>query len=141
MALERTFVMLKPDCVKRRLVGEVISRIEKKGYKITDIKMSELDEAFVREQYSHLIGRSFFPELLKYMTSGPVIGMVVEGESAVRIMRKLIGATRVADAEPGTIRGNFAFTDTENVVHGSDSPENAELEINRFFRYKVPSKV
>jgi len=141
LALERTFVMLKPDCLKRGLVGEVISRIEKKGYRIADIKMARLDEAFVREQYSHLTGRSFFPELLEYMTSGPVIGLVVEGENAVGIMRKLIGATRVAEAEPGTIRGDFAFTDTENVVHGSDSPENAEIEINRFFRNKVPSTV
>lgn len=141
MAVEKTFIMLKPDCVKRGLIGEVISRIEKKGYRITDIKMTKLDEAFVRQQYAHLTGRSFFPELLEYMTSGPVVGMVVEGENVIGIMRKLIGATKVEDAAPGTIRGDYAFTDTENVVHGSDSPENAELEINRFFRYKVPSIV
>lgn len=138
MAVEKTFVMLKPDCIRRGLVGEVISRIESKGYKITNMRMSELDEEFVREQYAHLVGRSFFPELLEYMTSGPVIGMVVEGENAVKIIRKLMGATKVEEAVPGTIRGDFAFTDTENVIHGSDSSENAEIEMKRFFRQKAP---
>jgi len=137
LAVERTFVMLKPDCVRRGLAGEVISRIEHKGFKIVDMKMAKLDEAFVREQYAHLLDRSFFPELMQYMTSGPVIGMVVEGENAVKIIRKLMGATRVQDAEPGTIRGDFAYSDTENVIHGSDSPENAEIEIARFFGKKL----
>lgn len=133
MASEKTYIMLKPDCIKRSLIGEVISRIEKKGYKITDVKMMCLDEKILREHYAHIADKPFFPEIVSYMTSGPVLGMIVEGENAVKGMRILMGATKFEDAVAGTIRGDYAFCTSENLIHGSDSIENAEIEIKRFF--------
>lgn len=133
MAMERTYIMLKPDCVRRGLMGEVIARIERKGFAITEAKMMRLDEAILREHYAHLTEKSFFPELVEYMTSGPVLGMIVEGDNVVKGMRILMGATKYEEAAAGTIRGDFAMSTTENIIHGSDSPENAEIEIARFF--------
>lgn len=133
MAMERTYIMLKPDCVRRGLMGEVIARIERKGFAITEVKMMQLDEAILREHYAHLTEKSFFPELVEYMTSGPVLGMIVEGDNVVKGMRILMGATKYEEAAAGTIRGDFATSTTENIIHGSDSPENAEIEIARFF--------
>lgn len=134
MAIEKTYIMLKPDCIKRGLMGKVISRIEKKGYKIVDAKMMRLDETVLREHYAHIVDKPFFPEIVEYMTSGPVLAMIVEGESAVKGMRILMGATKFEEAAAGTIRGDFAFCTTENLIHGSDSAENAKIEINRFFK-------
>lgn len=133
MAMERTYIMLKPDCVRRGLMGEVIARIERKGFAITEVKMMQLDEAILCEHYAHLTEKSFFPELVEYMTSGPVLGMIVEGDNVVKGMRILMGATKYEEAAAGTIRGDFATSTTENIIHGSDSPENAEIEIARFF--------
>ncbi len=133
MSIEKTYIMLKPDCVKRRLIGEVISRIERKGYKIVDAKMMNLDEAILKEHYAHLADKPFFPNIVEYMTSGPVLGMIVEGESAVQGMRIIMGATKFEEATAGTIRGDFAHSTRENLIHGSDSTENAEIEIKRFF--------
>jgi len=133
MAQERTYIMLKPDCVERKLMGEVISKIEKKGYKITNIKMMHLNEEILREHYAHIADRPFFPDIVKYMTRGPVVGMIVEGENVVKGMRILMGATKFEEAAAGTIRGDFAMSTAENIVHGSDSPENGEIEIKRFF--------
>ena len=133
MATERTYIMLKPDCIKRGLMGEVISRIEKKGYRITNAKMLNLDEKILREHYAHIADKPFFPEIVSYMTSGPVLAMIVEGENAVKGMRILMGATKFEEATAGTIRGDYAFCTSENIIHGSDSVENAEIEINRFF--------
>lgn len=133
MATERTYIMLKPDCIKRGLMGEVISRIEKKGYRITNAKMLNLDEKILREHYAHIADKPFFPEIVSYMTSGPVLAMIVESENAVKGMRILMGATKFEEATAGTIRGDYAFCTTENLIHGSDSVENAEIEINRFF--------
>lgn len=133
MSLERTYIMLKPDCVKRGLMGKVISRIENKGYKIVDAKMMNLDEAILKEHYAHLADKPFFPDIVAFMTSGPVLGMVVEGENAVKGMRILMGATKFEEAAAGTIRGDFAHSTSENLIHGSDSIENAEIEIKRFF--------
>ena len=133
MAVEKTYIMLKPDCIKRGLIGEVISRIEKKGYKIINIKMINLEEKILREHYAHIADKPFFPEIVSYMTSGPVIAMIVEGENAVKGMRILMGATKFEEAAAGTIRGDYAFCTSENLIHGSDSVENAEIEINRFF--------
>ncbi len=133
MATERTYIMLKPDCLKRKLVGEVISRIEKKGYKISNMKMINLDEKILREHYAHIADRPFFPGILEYMTSGPVVGMIVEGENVVQGMRIIMGATKFEEATAGTIRGDFAMSTGENIIHGSDSPENGEIEIKRFF--------
>ena len=133
MAIERTYIMLKPDCIKRGLMGEVISRIERKNYKIVDAKMMTLDEPILREHYAHIADKPFFPEIVTYMTSGPVLAMIVEGDNAVKGMRIIMGATKFEEAAAGTIRGDYAFCTSENLIHGSDSVENAEIEIKRFF--------
>ncbi|MGX8700054.1 nucleoside-diphosphate kinase [Caproiciproducens sp.] len=131
--MERTCIILKPDALKRRLAGRIIARIEDKGYIIADARMLRLDEAVLREHYSHLADQSFFPDIVKYMVSGPVLAMIVEGENAVEGTRKIIGATRFEDAAAGTIRGDYAFSTRQNLIHGSDSAESAEIEIRRFF--------
>lgn len=133
MSIEKTYIMLKPDCLKRGLMGEVISRIEKKGYKITNAKMMNLNEKILKEHYAHIADKPFFPDIVSYMTSGPVLAMIVEGENAIKGMRILMGATKFEEAMAGTIRGDYAFCTSENIIHGSDSIENAEIEIKRFF--------
>jgi Nucleoside diphosphate kinase len=132
-AMERTYVMLKPDCIKRGLIGEVIARIERKGYRITDAKMMNLCEAVLKEHYAHLKDKPFFPEIVSYMTSGPVLGMIAEGKNVVQGIRILMGATEFQDGAAGTIRGDYAMSTGENLIHGSDSAENAGIEIKRFF--------
>ncbi len=131
--MERTYIMLKPDCVQRGLMGEVIARIEKKGFKIADMKMMNLSEEILKEHYAHIADKPFFPSILEYMTSGPVVGMIVEGENAVLGMRTLMGATKYEEALAGTIRGDYATSTGSNIIHGSDSVENGEIEIKRFF--------
>ncbi len=131
--MDRTYIMLKPDALKRGLMGEIISRIERKGYKITAAKTMQLDAEILKEHYAHLTDKPFFPELVEYMTSGPVLAMIVEGPDVVLGMRILMGATKFEEAAPGTIRGDYAYCTTENLIHGSDSKENAEIEIKRFF--------
>lgn len=131
--MERTYIMLKPDALKRGLAGEILLRIERKGYRIAAAKTMMLDEPILREHYAHIADKPFFPETVAYMTSGPVLAMIVEGENAVKGMRILMGATKFEDAAAGTIRGDFAQSTTENLIHGSDSLENAEIEIQRFF--------
>ena len=131
--MERTYIMTKPDAYERGLIGRIITRIEEKGFKITAMKMMNLDEPILREHYAHLVDKPFFPEIVKYMTSGPVVGMIVEGDGVVDSMRKIMGPTDGLEAMPGTIRGDFAKNKSENLVHGSDSVENAEIEIKRFF--------
>lgn len=131
--MERTYIMTKPDAYQRGLIGEIITRIENKGFSITDMKMMRLDEPILKEHYAHLADKPFFPEIVKYMTSGPVVGMIVEGDGVVDSMRKIMGPTDGLEANPGTIRGDYAKNKSENLVHGSDSVENAEIEIKRFF--------
>ncbi len=131
--MERTFVMLKPETVRRRLMGEIITRIERKDFKITAMKMMQLDEPLIREHYSHIADKPFFGDILKNMTSGPVVAMIVEGEDVVKGIRNLMGATKWLEAPAGTIRGDYANSTSENLIHGSDSVENAEIEIKRFF--------
>ncbi len=133
MEIQKTYVMLKPTCVQRGLIGEVISRIERKGYKIIDAKMMYLNEEILRDHYAHLTDKPFFPQILDNMTSGPVLGLIVEGRNAVVGMRILMGATKFEEAAAGTIRGDYASSTRENIIHGSDSLENAEIEIKRFF--------
>ncbi len=130
---ERTYIMLKPNAIKRRLVGEVIKRIEQKGFEITNMKMFTLTDELVKEHYAHIADKPFFPEVKDFMTSGPVVGMIVEGDNVVEGMRILMGPTKWLEAQPGTIRGDFAISNGENIIHGSDSVENAEIEIKRFF--------
>lgn len=131
--MERTYIMLKPDSYKRRLLGKIITRIEEKGFIITNMKMMNLDETILKEHYSHLIDKPFFRDLVNFMTSAPVVGMIIEGEGVVEGMRRLMGTTKWYEALPGTIRGDYANNTTENLIHGSDSIENAEIEIKRFF--------
>ena len=131
--MEQTYIMLKPDCIQRGLVGEVIRRIEQKGYWIVEAKTMLLDEAILKEHYAHIADKPFFPETVEYMTSGPVLAMIIEGENAIAGMRALMGATKFEDAKAGTIRGDFASSTTYNIIHGSDSKENAAIEIKRFF--------
>ena len=130
---QRTYVMLKPDAYKRKLIGEIITRIERKGWTISDIKMMMLTEEVLRSHYAHLVDRSFFPDLVSFMMSDPVVAMIVEGEDVIEGMRKLMGATKWLEAEYGTIRGDYANNTTCNLIHGSDTAENAEIEIKRFF--------
>ena len=131
--MEKTYIMLKPDAIRRNLIGEIIGRIEKKGYKITNMKMFTLNEPILREHYAHIADRPFFPEVVEYMTSGPVVGMIVEGDSVIKGMRQMMGATKYLEAPMGTIRGDYYCNDRENLIHGSDAPETAEIEIKRFF--------
>lgn len=133
MNIENTFVMLKPDCIQRGLIGEVISRIEGKGYQILKAKMTNLNSEFLYAHYAHIADRPFFKEVLEYMMSGPVLGLCVSGENAVLGVRLLVGATKFEEALPGTIRGDFALSTSKNMIHASDSVENGEIEINRFF--------
>ena len=131
--MERTYIMLKPNAIKRKLMGEIISRIEKKGFEITNMKLFTLTPELTKEHYAHIADKPFYPEVESFMTSGPVLGMIVEGENVVEGMRKLMGPTKWLEAPAGTIRGDFAISNGENIIHGSDSPENAEIEIKRFF--------
>jgi len=131
--MERTFVMVKPDGVKRGLIGEVIRRIERKGLKIVAMKMMEVSKELAERHYAEHKEKPFFQSLISYITSGPVVAMVVEGKEAVKVMRSLVGKTNPIEASPGTIRGDFAMDIGRNVVHASDSIESAEREISLFF--------
>lgn len=133
MALEQTFAMVKPDGVKRRLVGEVVSRLERKGFNIVQMKQMQIPREMAERHYGEHKGKPFFEGLVNFITSGPVVAMIVEGENAIAEWRKMMGATNPADAAPGTIRADFASTIDENVAHGSDAPETAEREIGIFF--------
>ena len=132
--MEQTFVILKPSTIQRSLVGDVITRFQRKGLFITGIKMMQLDEQILRIHYAHLVDRPFFPMLVNSMTVTPVIVMVLKGKDAVAVVRSMVGATNCRNAAPGTIRGDFGMSGQENIVHASDSPENAVIEINRFFK-------
>lgn len=131
--MERTIIILKPDAVRRNLSGRIISRIEDKGFKVTHMKMMKLSRNVVEEHYAHVKGKSFFNDMVDYMCSGEVVAMVVEGEDVISMMRSMIGKTIVTEAAPGTIRGDFGFNKYENLIHGSDSVESAEIEFLRFF--------
>lgn len=132
-AIEKTYIMIKPDAVRDRKVGEIITRIERTGLTIERLDMSTLDADVVREHYAHLADKPFFENLVAFMTSGPVVKMVVSGLGAIGKMRTIMGATNPLDAAPGTIRGDFAVDVNSNVIHGSDGPETAKAEIERFF--------
>lgn len=132
--MQTTLVIIKPSGVQRGLAGEIISRFEKKGLIIAGMKMMQLDEAILREHYAHLVERPFFPSLLRSMMSSPVIVMAVRGVDAVGVVRAMTGVTNSRNAAPGTIRGDFGMSGQENIVHASDSPENAAIEVARFFK-------
>lgn len=133
MAIEHTYVMVKPDGVSRGLVGEVIGRFEKKGLKLEKLQMLTVSEELARRHYAEHVERPFFPELLSFITSGPVVAMEWSGNEAVTVARTLMGPTNPVAAPPGTIRGDLASVITENIVHGSDSVESATRELAIFF--------
>lgn len=132
--MEQTLVIFKPSSIERALVGEIISRFQKKGLVIAGIKMMQLNEKILREHYAHLVDRPFFPSLLNSMMASPVIVMVLEGRDAIKVVRLMIGATNGREALPGTIRGDFSMSGQENIIHASSSVEDAEIEVNRFFK-------
>lgn len=125
--------MVKPDGVRRGLIGEIISRFERKGLTLDKIRVLTIDEDLARRHYAEHVEKPFFPELLAFITSGPVVAMQWSGENAVAVARKIMGATNPQEAEPGTIRGDYGLVVTENLVHGSDSPESAARELALFF--------
>ena len=129
----KTFFMIKPDGVKRNLIGDVVSRVEKEGFVITKMKMMSISDDLAKKHYAEHSEKPFFNDLVDFITSGPVVAMEVEGEDAVSEIRRIMGATNPADAEPGTIRADLATKLEENVVHGSDSEESAERELSLFF--------
>ena len=133
MNVEETFIMIKPDAVRARKSGEIITRIERSGLTIERMEMCTLTDDVVKEHYAHLADKPFFPSLVAFMTSGPVVKMIVSGPSAIKKMRMLMGATDPVEAAPGTIRGDHAVDVNSNVIHGSDGPDMAKLEIERFF--------
>ena len=133
--MNTTFIMCKPDAVERGLVGEIIARIERKGLTITALDMRTPSRELAEAHYEEHAERPFYGELVEFLTRGPVVAMVVEGpdENTFALMRTLIGKTKVEDAQPGSIRGDFATTTNENLVHGSDAPESAAREIELWF--------
>lgn len=131
--MERTLVLVKPDGVQRGLAGEVISRLERRGLKLAAMKLMQVDEALARRHYGEHVERPFFPGLVSFITSGPVVAMVWESERAVEVVRSTMGETNPASASPGTIRGDFGVDIGRNLVHGSDSAESAEREVALFF--------
>lgn len=132
--MERTFVMIKPDATSRGLIGKVIARLEEEGLRVAAMKMLLVDKATAERLYEVHRGKPFYDGLVEYITSGPVVAMVLEGEDAIARVRRVIGATDPAKAEPGTIRREFGLGIRENVVHAADSPENARREIRIFFK-------
>jgi len=132
--MEKTFVMVKPDGVQRNLIGEIISRFEKKGLKLAGMKLLAIPRVLAEEHYKEHVGKPFFEELVFFITSGPVVAMVLEGQEAISLARGMMGKTNPLEAAPGTIRGDYGIFTGNNVVHGSDSPESAQREINLFFK-------
>ncbi len=130
---QMSFVMLKPDAVFRRLIGRTINRFEKRGLKITAAKIMVIEKDLAEKHYSEHSQKPFFKDLVDYITSGPVLAMVIEGEECITLIRKMVGATNPKDAELGTIRGDYAIDAGRNIIHASDSRESAKREINLFF--------
>ncbi len=132
--MERTFLMVKPDGIQRSLVGEIVSRFERKGLKLIGAKLMMVNEELAERHYAEHKGKPFYPPLIEFITSGPVFAMVWEGDNVIALTRALIGKTNAVEAAPGTIRSDYAVHTNFNLIHGSDSPENAEREIGIFFR-------
>ncbi len=131
--MEKTFIMVKPDGVQRGLVGEIVQRFEQKGFVLAGAKLMQVSEELAKEHYGEHKERPFFGELVDFITSGPVFAMVWEGEDVILTSRNMIGATNPAEANPGSIRGDYAVTVGKNIIHGSDSVDSAKREINLFF--------
>jgi len=132
--MEKTFLMVKPDGVQRGLVGEIVKRLEGKGFQLVGAKLMTISKEQAEKHYSEHASKPFFGELVDFITSGPVFAMVWQGDQVITLARTLMGKTNVLDAGPGTIRGDFALHTGMNLIHGSDSPESAAIEINNFFK-------
>ena len=130
---ERSLIIIKPDAIQRSIVGEIVTRFERKGLKIIGMKMMYLKDTVVEEHYAHIVDKPFFPRIKRFMTSSPVVVMAVAGIKAVDSIRLIVGVTKSYEASAGTIRGDYALSMQSNVVHASDSVENAAIEIKRFF--------
>jgi nucleoside-diphosphate kinase len=130
---ERTLILLKPDSLQRSIVGKIISRIEQRGLKIVAMKMIQLDEDMCQKHYSHLVQKPFYPKLVGFMTSAPIVAMVVQGVEAIKVIRDMCGPTNARNALAGTIRGDYSLSTQYNTIHASDSKESAEAEVQRFF--------
>ncbi len=134
MAVEKTFAMLKPGVLSRRITGEILTRIERKGFDLVAAKLLVIPRALAERHYAEHRDKAFFGELVDYICSGPVLAMVLKGDGAIRILRSLCGSTKAEEAAPGTIRGDYALHTGLNIIHASDSPEAAEREIALFFK-------
>lgn len=132
--MEKTFLMVKPDGVQRALIGEIVSRFEKKGFQLVGAKLMNISEDLAKEHYGEHKDRPFFGELVDFITSGPVFAMVWEGKDVILTARNMMGKTNPAEAAPGSIRGDYAVQVSNNIIHGSDSAESAEREIGLFFK-------
>ncbi len=133
MSQERTLILLKPDAVQRRLIGRILSRIEDKGYKIAGLKLIQVTPELARKHYAEHVEKPFYPNLEEFITSSPVVALVVEGPEAISVMRSMMGATNGRAANSGTIRGDFGSSRQMNLIHGSDGPEAAQREIEIYF--------
>ena len=131
--IQKSFVMMKPDAVQRRLMGKILSRFEEKGLQIVAVKLMQIDEELAKTHYGEHAEKPFFPSLVEYITSSPSLAMVIEGEEAITTIRKLVGATNPLEADLGTIRGDYGMDTGRNIIHASDSPASAEREIGLFF--------
>jgi nucleoside-diphosphate kinase len=131
--MDRTLILVKPDAFARNLTGEIIARFERKGLRIAELKKMTMTEDLAKQHYAEHDGKPFFGELVSFITSGPLVAMILEGQDAVKAARQVIGATNPLEANTGSIRGDFAIEVGQNMVHGSDSPESAEREANLFF--------
>ena len=134
--MERTLILLKPGVLQRRIAGEIITRLERKGFRIIAAKMLRMDRALAENHYAQHLGQSWYPRMEKFMTAGPIMAMVLSGPDSIALVRKMCGATAASNAEPGTIRGDYALgrNAPANIIHASDSQESAEKEIPLFFR-------
>jgi nucleoside-diphosphate kinase len=133
MAVERTLVLVKPDAMRRQLAGEIVARLERRGLQLRAARLVTVDRELGEEHYAEHVGKPFFGELIEFITSGPTLALAVEGEGAIKAVRTTMGATNPADSAPGTIRGDFALSMPDNLVHGSDSPDSAAREIALWF--------
>lgn len=131
--IQKSFVMMKPDAVSRRLMGKILSRFEEKGLQVIAVKLMQIDEDLAKAHYGEHEGKPFFEDLIAYITSSPSLAMVIKGEEAISTIRKMVGATNPLEADMGTIRGDFAMDTGRNIIHASDAPESAEREISLFF--------
>jgi nucleoside-diphosphate kinase len=131
---ERSLLLIKPDAIQRGLVGEIIARFERKGFKIAGMKMLQMSKELAKEHYAHLTSKPFYPDLEKFVTEHPLVAVVVEGKEAVEVVRLIVGPTNASKAPGGTVRGDYSNSTSRNVIHASDSKETAEKEVKRFFK-------